>query len=266
MKLCANLSLMYAGMPLDQAMANAAAHGFDTVEILFPYQQPAAWLNQQLLAHGLTLALVNTPLGPNGQKGLACVPGCSAQFRNAMTQALEVCEATGCKTVHVMAGCPGNNAAAAAKDTLIQNLQWACAQAQETGVTLTLEGLNRQDVPGYFYHTPAQVLAIVHEVNAPTLKLQFDFYHTQKEGLDLVHELRRCAQTIHHVQFARPQGRHEPDLADINVQEGLKALWNMGYSGRLGCEYIPAGDVLAGLNAWRTPFHALMTATSGNGT
>ncbi|KAK78194.1 TIM barrel protein, partial [Bordetella bronchiseptica] len=106
MKLAANLTLLYPGLPLAARMAAAREDGFAGVEILFPYDLPPEQLAAQLREHGLALALVNTPLGPAGEKGLACVPGREADFAAALDQALAVCRATGCRIVHAMAGMP----------------------------------------------------------------------------------------------------------------------------------------------------------------
>jgi hydroxypyruvate isomerase len=260
MKLAANLSLLYPGLPLARRMQEAARDGFAGIEILFPYDQPAAELAAMLRANGLSLALVNTPPGPGGEKGLACIPGREADFDAALARALDVCLATDCRSVHVMAGHPPAGAAHAdCEQTLVANLRRAASQAQPLGVTLTLEALNRHDMPGYFYYLPDQAARIVGQVAHPAVRLQFDFYHCQRESLDLDHALRRSLPSVHHVQIAHPHGRHEPDPADPEVSRALRTLAASGYEGWIGCEYLPRGDTRAGL-AWREDYRALLDA------
>ncbi|MBO1112421.1 hydroxypyruvate isomerase family protein [Bordetella petrii] len=257
MKLAANLSLLYPGLPLAQRMAEAARDGFAAAEILFPYDLPPAELAALLRAQGLALVLVNTPTGA-GEKGLACLPGREADFDAALAQALAVCRATGCRAVHVMAGRPPAGAAHAdCQATLVANLRRAAPLAAQDGITLTLEALNRHDMPGYFYYLPAQAAQIIDQVGHPSVRLQFDFYHCQREGLDLDRELRGALPLVHHVQFAHPQGRHEPDPADPAVARALRTLAGSGYAGWIGCEYLPRADTRAGL-AWRDAYRALM--------
>jgi hydroxypyruvate isomerase len=257
MKLSANLSLMYAQLPLPVAMQNAAEAGFQALEILFPYndapEQLARWLN----THKLQLVLINTPPGPGNEKGLAAVPGRQADFRIGLQQALNVCAATGCRSIHVMAGFVPPGSEQAAHDTLMENLQWAADKAGKTGCVLTLEPLNRADMPGYMYWQPDQVLAVLRAIDSDHVKLQFDFYHTQKESLSIEKTLQACAGFIHHVQFAGVNGRHEPDLQDPDVRAGLLALKAQGYCGWVGCEYRPASTVQAGLG-WRQAYRTLL--------
>ncbi|KCV56957.1 xylose isomerase-like TIM barrel domain protein [Bordetella bronchiseptica E014] len=257
MKLAANLTLLYPGLPLAARMAAAREDGFAGVEILFPYDLPPEQLAAQLREHGLALALVNTPLGPAGEKGLACVPGREADFAAALDQALAVCRATGCRIVHAMAGMPPAPAGMdECRATLIGNLQRAAPRAAQAGVTLTLEPLNRADMPGYFYYLPEQAADIIRAVDHPNVGLQFDIYHNLREGLDPHAELRRVLPLVRHVQFAGPDGRHEPDPASPPVAATLRLLAQSGYGGWVGCEYTPRGLASAGLKAWRGAYDA----------
>lgn len=257
MKLAANLSLLYAREPLADAMRDAKQHGFDAVEILFPYAESPAVLATQLRQHDLQLVLVNTPLGPNGEKGLAAIPGREDDFFKGLEQTLAVCRATGCRLVHVMAGQPHAGQHNDALATLKRNLRQAVPLARDAGVVLTLEALNRDDMPGYLYWQPGQVLKVLQELDSPQLGLQFDFYHTQKEGLDLLTEIDACMGWIRHVQFAHPVGRHEPDLADPAVRAALLRLQATGYTGHVGAEYRPATTAADGFG-WVPAWHRLL--------
>jgi len=62
-KLAANLSWIYQEVPFLQRFGAAAAHGFKAVEILFPYEAPAADIAGELKKHKLTQALFNLPPG-----------------------------------------------------------------------------------------------------------------------------------------------------------------------------------------------------------
>lgn len=258
MKLAANLSLLYPGLPLADRMTLAARDGFTGVEILFPYQLAPSALAQLLRSNGLELVLINTPPGENGEKGLACVPGQEPQFRQGFARALTVCEETGCRMIHVMAGMPpAQELPAACATTLRDNLRQAAALAEKVGVTITLEALNRHDMPGYFYYLPEQVAAVIQAVAHPAVRLQFDLYHSQREGLNLEQELASVREHVQHVQFAGVDGRHEPDLTDERVLNTLRALARGGYAGWIGCEYIPRADTTNGL-AWRKRYQALL--------
>ncbi|NYT45295.1 TIM barrel protein [Alcaligenaceae bacterium] len=259
MKLAANLSLLYPGLPLPEKAAAAARDGFAGVELLDPYTVGDADLHALLLKHGLTLALINTPMGAPGEKGLACLPGREREFMAGVSRALHACTATGCRIVHAMAGTlPKDGSQNACRETLLANLRQAAPMAAEAGVTLTLEALNRHDAPGYFYHLPTEAAEIVAAVDHPAVRLQFDFYHAQREQLEVDRALQQVLAWVHHVQFAHPEQRQEPDPSDPPVAAALRTLRRAGYTGWVGCEYRPKGDTTAGLG-WRDAYQAVIT-------
>src|SRR5438477_310816 len=81
-KLAANLSWIYQEVPFLQRFGAAAAHGFKAVEILLPYEAPAAAIAAELKKHKLTQALFNLPPGDwgKGERGIAALPGREAEF------------------------------------------------------------------------------------------------------------------------------------------------------------------------------------------
>lgn len=247
MKAAANLSLLYGQLPLEERFAAARDHGFTAVEILFPYDQEPQWYARKLKDHGLQLVLVNTPSDPDTAPwGRAGLPGQEAAFRHDFARAAQVCRASGCGAVHVMAGCPPMGEREAGRQTLLANLQWAADTYPD--LTLQLEALNQFDVPGYHYSKPAEVREILALAGVEQAGMQFDFYHTRRQGLDVVAELEASLPWIRHVQVAGSPARQEPDLArDISFLQGFRRLYESGYRGHVGFEYRPAGQVSEGL-------------------
>lgn len=259
MRLAANLSWMYRTFDWAQRFDAAAQDGFAGVEILLPYEQAPAWYATQLREAGLQLALINTPIdadaaGP-GRLGWAAVPGAETEFRQAFDQARAVAQTTGCRHIHVMAGHVAGLPSQACSDTLYGNLTVALTLAEQDDLILTLEALNRADMPGYHYHLPEQVVAVLSHFDTPRLRMQFDFYHCLKEALDLPATLSTCAPWIGHVQIAGAEGRHEPDLGRDGLLEAVCRLPALGHHGWLGCEYAPRGSAREGL-AWALPLRA----------
>ena len=247
MKLAANLGFLYQDQILAARVQAAAGDGFDGVECPFPYALPAADCAQALQAAGLPLVLINTPLGAGGEPGLAAVPGRQADFRSGLQCALDYAHRTACPRVHVMAGRPGPQGL----DTglLEANLHWAADLAQDAGVTLLLEPLNRADMPGYAYHQPAQALALIQRLARPQLRLQFDLYHVRREGLDPLAALHSARDWIHHVQIAEAPRRSAPEPGRADTAAALRLVGALPHVGWLGLEYHPDGDTSAGL-AW----------------
>lgn len=252
MQLAANLSLLYADLPVADRFAAAAADGFRHIEILMPYDQSAQWYAQQLQQHGLQLVLINTPvMSDDYPVGLAAQPGAQELFRKAVAQAALVCQATGCGAVHVLAGkLDARHTRQQQSQVLHENLRWATTHYPE--LVLHLEALNHADVPDYFYNVPEQVAHELAALDIGQVGMQFDFYHVVKENLVPVEQLDSYIRYVRHVQIAGAPDRHEPDLSKDGLMAGIKRLKSLGYRGYIGLEYRPAGMAHEGLT-WIDP-------------
>ena len=249
-KLAANLSWLYQDMPLLQRFGAAAAHGFKAVEILLPYEAPAAAIAAELKKHKLAQALFNLPPGDwsKGERGIAALPGREAEFAKSVDTALEYAKALECRTLHVMSGLiPAGGDAKAMHRTFVSNLKLACDRTARSGLTLVMEPINHRDIPGYFTNTTSQVEAIIKEVGAPHLKLQLDLYHLQVTEGDLQKRTERLFPITAHVQIAGNPDRNEPDIGEANHLYLLDVLDRLGYDGYVGLEYKPKTTTAAGL-------------------
>ena len=90
-RFAANLSMLYNDVDFLDRFAAAARDGFKAVEYLFPYAYPAQELAQRLQANGLQQVLFNAPPGnwDAGERGLACLPGREAEFRQGIAKAID---------------------------------------------------------------------------------------------------------------------------------------------------------------------------------
>ncbi|MDR7380059.1 hydroxypyruvate isomerase [Rhodoferax ferrireducens] len=247
----ANLSMLYPEHAFIDRFAAAAADGFSAVEFLFPYALPAADLAAQLQAHGLRQVLFNAPPGDweAGERGMACLPGREAEFRDGIQRALDYAQTLACPRIHVMAGIVPTDQD---RDKLLPryeaNLAWAAEQAAAAGVDVLIEPINSRDMPGYFLSRQDQAHAIVQAVGAANLKVQMDLYHCQIMEGDLAMQLRRHLPTgrVGHIQIAGVPERHEPDQGEINYPYLFALLDTLGYTGHVGCEYRPRRGAVAG--------------------
>ena len=256
-RLAANLTMLFTELPFLARLDAARAAGFAAVECVAPYGEPAAVLAERLSRLGLRLVLFNMAVGDwdAGERGFAADPSRKAEFAASLGVALDYARATGCKTLHLMAGkIPAGADRGAWTDTLVAHVQMAADAAAEEGVTVVLEPINtRIDMPGYFYGTTAQVLTVMDAADRPNVKLLCDLYHMQIMEGDLARTLERLMPRIGHVQLADNPGRHEPGTGEINYPWLLSRLDALGYGGWVGCEYRPAGETLAGLG-WARPY------------
>jgi hydroxypyruvate isomerase len=258
-RLAANLTMMFSELPFLDRFDAAAAAGFKAVECVSPYVEPAAAIRERLERCGLTFALFNLPAGnwAEGERGLGADPARRDEFRRSVDLALGYARATGCRTLHLMAGkfASGGDRAAWTR-TLVANVRFAADAVAADGVTVVLEPINtRVDMPDYFYDTSAAVVAVMDAVDRPNVKLLYDIYHMQIMEGDLARTVERLLPRIGHIQLADNPGRGEPGTGEINYAWLLPRLDALGYQGWIGCEYKPAAGTVAGL-AWAAPYLA----------
>ena len=249
-KLAANLSMMYGELPWADRFGAAARAGFAAVEFQFPYESSPDEIAAALRANRLQCVLFNLPPGDwaAGERGVACVPGREAAFRESVARGLEYALALETPRVHALAGLVPERADRAAYRTCyVNNLRDAADELAKSGRTLLIEPLNHRDMPGYFLTTQAEAHAIRREVDRPNLKVQMDFYHAQIVEGDLATTFRASMSDIGHVQVAGVPGRHEPDSGEIDYAYLLTLVDELGYSGWIGCEYRPRAGTDAGL-------------------
>ncbi|MCS6877168.1 MAG: hydroxypyruvate isomerase [Geminicoccaceae bacterium] len=255
-RFAANLSMMFTEVPFLERFGRAAAAGFEAVEFLFPYEFAPEAIATELSRHGLVQALFNLPPGDwgKGERGIAALLGREEEFRTGVEKALAYAAATGCTTLHCMAGVVADSADRSRHErAYVDNLRYAARRCARAGITLVIEPINTRDIPGYFLNYQAQARQIIEKVGEPNLKLQLDLYHCQIMEGDLARHIESYADIIAHVQIAGVPERHEPDVGEINYPYLFDVLDRVGYSGWVGCEYRPKGRTEDGLG-WFAPY------------
>ena len=260
-RFAANLSMLYPEHEFLDRFAAAAADGFEAVEVLFPYEHPAATLRQRLDDNGLQQVLFNTVPGDfgAGDRGLACLPGRQAEFLAGVDRAIEYAQVLGCPRLHAMAGLmPPDAKEVVLRATYVANLGEAAARCRAAGLDLLIEPINTRDIPGYYLNTQAAAHQVVADVGAPNLKVQMDLYHCQIVEGDLAMRIRRHLAGVGHIQIAGAPERHEPDVGEINYPYLFTLLDELGYDGWIGCEYRPRGGSTPGATSsglgWLRPW------------
>jgi hydroxypyruvate isomerase len=123
----------------------------------------------------------------------------------------------------------------------------ACEMAAEEGREITLEPINRHDIPGYLLNDFGLAEKLIRELQLPNLKLQFDIYHRQRIHGEVLQGLEALLPITGHIQIAAAPLRQEPTTGEVDDRLVLKTLERLGYTGFIGCEYRPAAGTLAGL-------------------
>ena len=240
----ANISTLFGEVELPARFAAAARAGFSAVEIQFPY----AW-DKRLLADaagraGVEVVLINIPGGDpqQGDRGIGCLPGREAEFRDGVARAIEYATALGCARMNCLAGVtPPDADRAVLRATYNSNLRYAAGELARQGMSLLIEPISTHAVPGFFLNRSADAFALAGETGADNVKVQYDLYHMRVMGDDLAATIGRNLGGIGHMQFADFPGRHEPGTGDIDFPALFDRIDRLGYRGWIGAEYTPTG-------------------------
>ncbi|RLL37304.1 hydroxypyruvate isomerase [Acinetobacter cumulans] len=241
-KLAVNLSMIFTEVPLLERFALARAHGFDHIEIQFPYELSIEQIQTQLTIHDLSLCLINAPAGDlmTGGNGLAGIPGQEIEFHHGLEKAIRYAKALQVPSINILAGKqPLDADLLPCLKTLATNLKLACHMCSDHGIQPVFEMINGTDMPRFLVQNIAQAQEMLEAVRHPALKMQFDCYHMAMMGENLLESLQENIDVIGHIQFADNPGRHEPDTGNIDYAAIFDWLKHSQYTGFSAAEYRP---------------------------
>ncbi|SCK61930.1 hydroxypyruvate isomerase [Variovorax sp. HW608] len=253
-RFAANLSMLYPELDFLDRFEAAARDGFKAVEYLFPYAYDQRELAARLSANGLQQVLFNGPPGDwdRGDRGIACVPGREAEFRDGVLKAIDYAVALSCPRIHVMAGLvPEGLEREAVQPTYLDNLHWAAVEAAKAGRDLLLEPINTRDIPRFFLNRQDHAHEIALAIGALNVQVQMDLYHCQIVEGDVAMKIRKYLPTgrVGHFQIAGVPERHEPDVGEMNYPYLFDVIDEVsaqcGWQGWVGCEYRPRRGAVA---------------------
>lgn len=249
-KIAANLSMLFTEYDFLDRFKAASDAGFRGVEYLSPYEFPAEAIAAELEKYGLTQVLFNVPSGDwaAGERGIACHPDRTQEFRAGIAKAIEYAHVLGCTKVNCLAGIkPDDVTDDEAYSVLVGNLRFAADRLEEAGISLVLEAINTRDIPGFFVSESRMAMGLIEDVGSSNLRYQYDIYHMQIMEGDIARTVQNLVNFIGHIQLADNPGRHEPGTGELNYPFLLKHLDDIGYTGWVGAEYAPQNGTEQGL-------------------
>jgi hydroxypyruvate isomerase len=254
LKFAANISTMFNELPLLDRFAAARDAGFEAVEILFPYEEPAPKVAAAATSAGLEVVLINSPISAGkGSPGIACRPELEDEFYDSIKQARDYALAMGVGQINVLAGSCEARERDACLQTLQERLAASADELSADGISILIEPINPKDRWDYAVPSFEAAMQILKKAGRPNIGLQFDVYHAAMMGLDPIEAFKTYLRRIWHIQFSDMPGRHEPGSGTIDYAAVFKAIGESGYDGWLSAEYHPSAktaDSLAWLKAY----------------
>lgn len=244
--------MLFGEVEFPERFEAAARAGFKAVEMQFPYAWEKERLAQIAGRAGVEVALINVPAGDprKGDRGIACLPSRVAEFREGVARAMEYASTLGCRRMNCLAGvAPQDADTDRLRATYVANLRYAANELARAGMTLLIEPISTYAVPGFYLNRSAEAFALLDEVGADNLRVQYDLYHMRIMGDDLAATIAANLGGIGHMQFADVPGRHQPGTGEIDFHSLFALIDRLGYCGWVGAEYVPTGKTEESL-AW----------------
>ena len=125
-------------------------------------------------------------------------------------------------------------------DVLVEGFGELAAHAEEVGVVIAIEPLNRYE--NHMINTLAQAASLCAEIGSPWFGIAADTYHMNIEEADPIKALFEAWDWIRHLQLS-DSNRLEPTAGHIDWSMTLAAIAAIGYSGELAYECRLSGSV-----------------------
>jgi D-psicose/D-tagatose/L-ribulose 3-epimerase len=144
---------------------------------------------------------------------------------------------------------------AAERARAVAYLQEVAPHAEERGVTIVLEYLNRFEM--YLTNTAADLATLVREVSHSHCRMMYDTFHAHIEEKDARAALQACQDVLVHVHLSE-NDRSTPGAGQVDWETTFAALGEIGYDGWVVIEAF--GDSLPELagatKIWRRMFES----------
>jgi len=121
-------------------------------------------------------------------------------------------------------------------DLFVEMLSGLSTYAQEKGVTLLLEPVNRYEID--FVHTVEEGALLLETINLPNLKLMPDTFHMNIEDKQIGSELYRWSKHIGYIHLA-DSNRLAPGQGHIDFGDVFDHLQKARYNGWVSVEILP---------------------------
>lgn len=256
-ELVINCSILFGGLPLEDALSRVREAGFSAVEFWWPFKDAEperAEVDHFLKAlHLFDLELTGINLFGGdmaaGDRGVLSWPGHEDQFRASVDVAERIKDATGCSSFNALYGrLDKGKIGPEHPECALANLEYACARLARDGGRVALEALS--GFPDYPLKTAEDVTDVIASARGDVegLGMQLDVFHHWANGDDVGQVIDSYREHISHVQLADAPGRGAPGTGELPLEAWIEQLESVGYTGRVALEFVSADeDALTGI-------------------
>jgi hydroxypyruvate isomerase len=230
----------------DRSLEIVAEAGYQGVELTGQFQKwsPDEWRRVRTRLRSLGLVVDSA----SGVRVGFAVPAETEAFHTQLAALLQSAKKLECPQVIALSGkrIVGMDAAVQRK-TAIENLKRAAEAAAKEQIEIVIEPIDLLENPTIYLTTVSDAFEIARAVNAPQVKVLYDFYHEQRGFGNLIEKLEKNIDLVGLVHVADVPGRHEPGTGEIDYTTIYRKLAELKYSRWIAMEYYPTEEPVASL-------------------
>lgn len=246
----AHLSTLFTEYPFARRPTAARAAGFTAAEVWWPPREEIDRWAAAVEASGLRIVLINADAGDleRGDRGFLNVPSRRDECRRLFSEAVSLARRVGAPRINVLIGRSVSGIPRSIQFESARRALSECGQiAAEFNLTVLVENISDEDVPGYLVPRPRDVAELIAAIGLTSVRMLYDAYHAARAGSDPVQDVASFIKLIDHVQFADCPGRGAPGTGRTAFWRFVDTLARAGFDGAIGLEYYPSGPTAASL-------------------
>jgi hydroxypyruvate isomerase len=232
--------------PFDRCIEMVAAAGYQGVELVGEFQKWTPERKRQVMAQMRSQRLVFDSM--SGVKAGFAEPQQGDIFLSQFAEQLQAAKELECPQVILLSGNRANDLSLQdQRSVAVENLKRAAELAARASIEILIEPIDYLENPKIFLATVSDGFEIVQAVNAPNVKVLYDFYHEQRSFGNLIEKLEKNVDKIGLIHVADVPGRHEPGTGEIDYGTIYRKLGELHYDRWIAMEFYPTKEPVASL-------------------
>lgn len=242
MRLSVCMPIFFEGLPIHEAIREAAKLGFDAVEMWKMTDVDFEETKKALDETGVEFVAICTDY-PRLTAEADLAP-----YLEGVKTACEKAKKLGIKKLISQVGYDTGEPREIQRSRIVNGLKKAAEILEEYDITIIVEPLNTLvNHKGYFLWSSAEAFDILREVNHPLIKLCFDIYHQQVMEGNILSNVLNNLDLIGHLHSAGCPGRHELQFGENDYKRIFEEIDKTDYKGSCALEYLPLLDPIESL-------------------
>lgn len=241
----------------DRSIDIVAEAGYQGVELVGEFHKWPPEKKRQVMAQMRSRKLVFDSM--SGVKSGFGVPQETDEFLAEFAEHLQIAKALECPQVILLSGNRVNSLTDDAQRRVsVENLKRAAEIAAKESIEIVIEPIDLLENPLIFLATVSDGFEIVQAVNAPNVKVLYDFYHEQRSFGNLMEKLEKNIDKVGLIHVADVPGRHEPGTGEIDYPTIYRKLAELHYDRWIAMEFYPTHEPVEALAQARSSVQQAM--------